>query len=100
MPVNKYFLPLLLLLLSTGSNANKSIEEVVVTADFRPHNLWQLPVSASVIGADAIEERGAQHLESILNQVPNLNFASGAFAGEIYPDSWHRRTRTIRQPLS
>ncbi len=60
---------------SAGSH---SLEEIVVTANFRKTTLLETVGSVSVIGAGTISERAAQHLEDILNAVPNVTWASGA----------------------
>ncbi|MEM1112819.1 MAG: TonB-dependent receptor [Pseudomonadota bacterium] len=52
-------------------------EEVIVTAEFRQTELMSSAASISVLGAQDIEERAAQHLEDILNLAPNVNFAGG-----------------------
>ncbi|UTF59253.1 TonB-dependent receptor [Gilvimarinus sp. DA14] len=61
-----------------------TIEEILVTADFRPTNLSQLATSASVIDAEAINARGAEHLAQILNTAPNVNFSTGASRGRFF----------------
>ena len=57
---------------------SEKIEEIVVTGEFRPTDVDDLPSSVSVIGSGAIEARGAHHLEEIASLVPNLNLANGA----------------------
>lgn len=54
------------------------LEEVVVSADYRETSLMQSVGSISVVGQETISERGAQHLEEILNTVPNVTWASAA----------------------
>ena len=65
-----------LLLLPCAAMAS-DIEEIVVTADFRPTNEMTLPQSVSVVTANTIKSRGAQQIEDIINTVPNMNFDSG-----------------------
>ena len=43
------------------------LEEVVVTAEFRAVETQDLATSVSVFNQDAIERRGATHLEQLLN---------------------------------
>lgn len=64
--------------------ADKTMEEVVVTADFRQTDVQSIPEATSVVGAAAIEERSAEHLESILALAPNVNFSSGASRGRYF----------------
>ena len=54
------------------------LEEVIVTAGFRDNNVMISSGSISVIDAEVIRERTAQHLEQVLNVAPNVNLASGA----------------------
>lgn len=58
--------------------AQTSIEEIVVTADFRQGKLDNIPASISVIDSDTIARKNALHLEDVLNNAPNVNFTSGA----------------------
>ncbi len=64
--------------LAAGGLAAEPIEEVVVTAGFRDTGLMSSSGSISVIDAEVIRERTAQHLEQVLNVAPNVNFAAGA----------------------
>ena len=60
-----------------------TLEEVVVTAGFRDTDLMLSPGSVSIIDAEVIRDRTAQHLEQLLNVAPNVNFASGASRGRF-----------------
>jgi len=62
------------------TNAN-SLQEVVVTATFRERDILTVPASLTVLDQQVIAERGAEHLQDILNAAPNVNFASGASRG-------------------
>ena len=53
------------------------VEEIVVTAGFRDSDLMNMPVSVTVIDEAIIEDRAAQHLETVLNTSANINFSSG-----------------------
>ncbi|MDO3388064.1 TonB-dependent receptor [Gilvimarinus sp. SDUM040013] len=64
--------------------APQTIEEVLVTADFRETTLTELAASATVIDADTINDRGAKHLAEILNTAPNVNFSAGASRGRFF----------------
>lgn len=55
-----------------------SLEEIVVTAKFRDTPLMDAIGSISVLPESTITERAAQHLQDILNAVPNVNWAAGA----------------------
>ena len=54
------------------------LEEIIVTANFRHTQLMDSIGSISVLGERAISERAAQHLQDILNAVPNVTWAAGA----------------------
>ena len=54
------------------------LEEIVVTADFRETTLDDSTVSVAVTSEEALEKRGAEHIEETLNAAPNVNSASGA----------------------
>ena len=55
-----------------------ALEEIVVTAGFRAHDLMTSPGSVTVIDQAIIDDRAAQHLESVLNTSPNISYSSGA----------------------
>jgi outer membrane receptor protein involved in Fe transport len=54
------------------------LEEIIVTANFRNTQLMDAIGSISVVGERTISERAAQHLQDILNAVPNVTWAAGA----------------------
>jgi outer membrane receptor protein involved in Fe transport len=55
-----------------------AIEEIIVTGELRTDRLDTLPSSVSVVTANEIAQRDAQHLEQLFAMTPNVNFASGA----------------------
>ena len=55
-----------------------ALEEIVVTAGFREDDLMTSPGSVTVIDQAIIDDRAAQHLESVLNTSPNISYSSGA----------------------
>ncbi|AWL12518.1 Vitamin B12 transporter BtuB [Saliniradius amylolyticus] len=59
----------------------QDVEHIIVSSDFQKRSLQKLPSSLSIVGAQDIELRQAQHLEQILNVAPNVNFATGASRG-------------------
>ena len=59
------------------------LERIIVRGTLSAIPLSELATSISVIDAQAIEERQAQHLEDILNRAANVNFASGASRGRF-----------------
>ena len=84
--MNNPYRPLVaaLILYGTGApafgqqNTSDALEEVIVTANYRDAALMNTVGSISVVGQDTISERAAQHLEDVLNAVPNVTWASGA----------------------
>jgi iron complex outermembrane receptor protein len=60
-----------------------SLEEVIVTAEYRPVSVLELPTSITVFDQQAIDRRGAVHLEQLLNLAPNVNLSSGASRGRF-----------------
>ena len=70
--------------LSVVSSANDSIEEVIITSDFRELELQTIPASISVVSAGTINQRSSRHLEEVLAIVPNVNYAAGASRGRYF----------------
>ena len=58
--------------------AENTIEEIIVTADFRDRNELSTPTSISVMTEDIIKSRAAQHFEELVNAIPNVNYAAGS----------------------
>ena len=57
--------------------SERELPEVIVTAEMRETLLLESTISTSVVSAETIRQRAAQHLEDILNIAPNVNFSSG-----------------------
>jgi iron complex outermembrane receptor protein len=64
-------------------DAEGRLEEVIVTAEYRPVSVLELPTSVTVFDQQAIARRGAVHLEQLLNLAPNVNLSSGASRGRF-----------------
>ena len=60
-----------------------TLEEVIVTAEYRPVSVLELPTSITVFNQQTIDRRGAVHLEQLLNLAPNVNLSSGASRGRF-----------------
>jgi iron complex outermembrane receptor protein len=68
-----------LALLGNPLSASETVlEEIIVTANFRNTQLMDAVGSISVLGERTINERAAQHLQDILNAVPNVTWSAGA----------------------
>jgi outer membrane receptor protein involved in Fe transport len=76
--------PLASLALAVGTSANEFLPEIVVTAELRDKQLLETSASTTVVSAEAIRQRAAQHLEEILNIAPNVNFAGGSSRGRYF----------------
>ena len=63
--------------------ADKEIEEVIVTSDFRNATLLDTAASITIFDDSIIKNRQAKHLEELLNLAPNVNFSSGASRGRF-----------------
>lgn len=63
---------------------DNSMEEVVVTAEFRPTAELATPQSISIIGSEVIKARAAQHFEDVIDAVPNMNFDSGTARARFF----------------
>ena len=61
--------------------AEKTNEEIVVTADLRQRARVELTSSVSVVGGEVAEKRNSKHLDDLLFLTPNVNYASGASRG-------------------
>ncbi len=62
---------------------DSTLEEVIVTAEYRLVTALELPTSITVFDQQAIDRRGAVHLEQLLNLAPNVNLSSGASRGRF-----------------
>lgn len=77
-----------------------ALEEVVVTAQLRPAPLLSQIGSISVISAQDIREREAQHLEGILNLAPNVNFAGGTSRARFFQIRGVGERSQFQEPLN
>ncbi len=55
-----------------------TIEEILVTADFRSQSELDTASSVTVVTESTIKSRAAQHFEELVNTIPNVNYASGS----------------------
>lgn len=59
------------------------LEEVIVTAEYRPVSVQELATSITIFDQQVIDRRGAVHLEQLLNLAPNVNLSAGASRGRF-----------------
>lgn len=91
----------ILLCLSIPVAAEKAgLEEVIVTAQLRPTPLLNQASSISVITAQDIREREAQHLEGILNLAPNVNSSGGTSRARFYQIRGVGERSQFQEPLN
>ncbi|MEM8768505.1 MAG: TonB-dependent receptor plug domain-containing protein [Pseudomonadota bacterium] len=60
------------------------IEEIVVTSEFRQNTVNRTAASVSVIELGDLQGRALNHLEDVLNQIPNVNVAGGSTRARFY----------------
>lgn len=59
------------------TQAARTIETLVVTADFRAAALDQVPASISVLDRAQLEDDGGENFQDVLNGIANLNWSGG-----------------------
>jgi len=64
--------------------AEDVLDEITVSADFRPTTLEDSTVSVTVLPEEQLKKRGAEHIEDVLNVAPNVNMSSGASRGRYF----------------
>ena len=72
------------LLLAGSTHAAEELPEILVTAQLRDTNILKDSNSTSVVTAQIIQQRAAQHLEEVLNIAPNVNYAGGSSRARFY----------------
>ena len=55
--------------------AQDTIDEIVVTADFRQREVQELPASITVMDGAELDRLAVQHFEELVNAVPNFNWS-------------------------
>ena len=64
--------------------AEPVIEEILVTSEFRRNSVNRTPASVSVVDVGGLKGRAVEHLEDVLAQVPNVNYAGGSSRARFY----------------
>lgn len=98
------FLAAALALLSTSSIAESvivesTIEEIIVTSDFRDSTAQSATSSLTVLSRAQLDNRAAQHLENVLNLAPNVNSAAGASRGRFFQIRGIGERSQFKEPL-
>ena len=86
--------------LAQAAERTGEIAEILVTAEFRPVSLQNQASSISVVTADDIQQRAAQHLEEVLNIAPNVNLSSGASRARYYQIRGVGERSQFQEPLN
>ncbi|MFZ8143436.1 TonB-dependent receptor [Alteromonas macleodii] len=68
---------------NTSDSTPSDFERVVVSGDFRQTTLDQLSASATILDQERLRSRQPAHIDSVLNSIPNVNFAAGASRGRF-----------------
>jgi outer membrane receptor protein involved in Fe transport len=76
------------------------LEEIVVTASLRDTPLLDQAASTSVVSAQTVRERAANHLEDILHAIPNLNFAGGTSRARFFQVRGIGERSQYQEPLN
>ncbi|MEE2023878.1 TonB-dependent receptor [Alkalimonas mucilaginosa] len=71
------------ILASFGGVAEEFIERLEVQGDFRRLSVQNIAGSIAVLSTDDMQRSSAQHLDDVLNQLANVNFAAGASRGRF-----------------
>lgn len=66
------------------NNLSTPIEVITIKSEFNPQSIIQTSASIAVIDEQIIRQRGAEHLENILNTTANIHFASGASRARFF----------------
>ena len=73
--ISRVVIALLLSLPAMSLGATETLDEIIVTADFRERPASELPTSVTVLDAGFIDDVAIQHFEELVNIVPNLNWS-------------------------
>jgi outer membrane receptor for ferrienterochelin and colicin len=52
------------------------LDQITVSSDFRDASLSQTSKAISVLSEEKIEDKAHESLESVIGQIPNVNFAT------------------------
>ena len=77
-----------------------NIEVITVNSDFRQQNLLKTPTSLSVLTANEIKQRNAQHLEELIAVSPNVNYASGSQRARYYQIRGIGERSQFKEPIN
>ncbi len=73
--IRKIILSLLLLFIVSGGFAEETLDEIVVTADYRERKDIDIPSSISILNKEFIEKSSTQHFQELILSIPNLSWS-------------------------
>lgn len=59
----------------TALSAQETVDEIIVTADFRGRSAAEMPASITILDAETISATAIQHFEELIGALPNLNWS-------------------------
>jgi len=66
-----------------GAGGEVVLEEVIVTAEFRPEKNQETPISITALSGDSLNDRGISNLDDVMKAAPNVQtFQSAAAFGK------------------
>jgi iron complex outermembrane receptor protein len=68
----------------TSADQGAQLEEIIVTAQKREENLQNVPISAQVIGSQALAVQNHNSLEELTETVPDVHVSTGAWANNLF----------------
>jgi outer membrane receptor protein involved in Fe transport len=71
-------------LFSAAAWPAETIDEIVVTADFRERAASDVPASVTVLDAAEIEQRAVQHFEELIGAIPNFNWSGDGHRAKYF----------------
>lgn len=75
------------------------IDEIIISADFRDSTAQTSPSSLTVVSNSQLQNRAAEHLQDVLNLVPNVNVAAGASRGRFFQIRGIGERSQFKEPL-
>jgi outer membrane receptor protein involved in Fe transport len=84
---------------SSSSYADKNIQEIIITSDFRDNAAQTAAASLTIVSDSQIQNRAAKHLQDIINFAPNVNTASGASRGRFFQIRGIGERSQFKEPL-
>jgi len=79
--------------------AEKTIEEILVSADFRSRSDLETATSVTVMTQATIKSRAAQHFEDLANAIPNVNYSSGSNRARFFRSGVLASAVSLLRPL-